>query len=107
MKLSTQVLPFLFISLFCSSFTVLGFFFISSKLLTTSVSRFRAVSSPSRPLSASMSSIRAEIEQDIKQNKVMVFSKSYCPYCTEAKTAISKLGVAFKAIELDVRVHFY
>jgi thioredoxin-related protein len=75
------------------------------KTLPISISRFRALSTPFRPLSASMSSIKAEVEEHIKQNKVMVFSKSYCPYCTEAKNAISKLGVPFKAVELDVRTH--
>jgi len=36
----------------------------------------------------------------IKDNKVMVFSKSYCPYCTKAKEELTKL-TKFKAIELD------
>ena len=39
-------------------------------------------------------------EQLIKDNKVMVFSKSYCPYCTKAKEELTKL-TKFKAIELD------
>lgn len=47
-------------------------------------------------------STRAEIDRLIAENKVMVFSKSYCPYCTRAKEAIRGQGVAFHAIELDV-----
>ena len=39
-------------------------------------------------------------EQMIKDNKVMVFSKSYCPYCKKAKEELTKL-TTFKAIELD------
>ena len=37
----------------------------------------------------------------IKDNKVMVFSKSYCPYCTETKKTLDSLGVKAKIIELD------
>lgn len=37
----------------------------------------------------------------IKSNKVMVFSKSYCPYCTRAKSALSQMGIDFKTLELD------
>ena len=37
----------------------------------------------------------------IKGNKVMVFSKTYCPYCTKAKEAIGKQISPFGLIELD------
>ncbi|KAK9673712.1 hypothetical protein RND81_12G185300 [Saponaria officinalis] len=37
----------------------------------------------------------------VSSNAVVVFSKSYCPYCVEVKNLLSELGVAFKAIELD------
>ncbi len=47
-------------------------------------------------------STRAEIDNLIGENKVMVFSKSYCPYCTRAKEAIRAQGVSYHAIELDV-----
>ena len=39
-------------------------------------------------------------------NDVMVFSKTYCPYCTKAKQALSELGVTFNVIELDVSMNF-
>jgi glutaredoxin 3 len=52
-----------------------------------------------------MSSTRQIIDAAIDGNKVMVFSKTYCPYCTQAKSAISKLNVPFHVIELDVS-HF-
>lgn len=32
---------------------------------------------------------------------VVVFSKSYCPYCVSVKQLLSQLGANFKAIELD------
>mmetsp|Transcript_10286 Transcript_10286/g.38218 ORF Transcript_10286/g.38218 Transcript_10286/m.38218 type:complete len:103 (-) Transcript_10286:406-714(-) len=38
----------------------------------------------------------------LKANKVMIFSKSYCPYCTRAKSLFGNtLGAQYKAIELD------
>lgn len=39
--------------------------------------------------------------KQIADNKVMVFSKTYCPYCAKAKEALSTLGVKFTAYELD------
>ncbi|PKA64588.1 Glutaredoxin [Apostasia shenzhenica] len=38
----------------------------------------------------------------VSSNPVMVFSKTYCPYCTKVKDLFSKLGVQCKIIELDV-----
>ncbi|GAN09598.1 glutaredoxin [Mucor ambiguus] len=37
----------------------------------------------------------------ITENKVMIFSKSYCPYCLDAKDLLSELSIDYKAIELD------
>lgn len=42
-----------------------------------------------------------QVHRMIGDNKVMVFSKSYCPYCTETKAALNELGVDAKVIELD------
>lgn len=52
-----------------------------------------------------MSSLRDEVNQLISENNVMVFSKTYCPYCTRAKDAIAQQGVAYKVIELDVSLY--
>ena len=38
----------------------------------------------------------------INNNKVMVFSKSYCPFAGQAKKCLQDLGVKFEVIELDV-----
>ncbi len=38
----------------------------------------------------------------IKSSKIMVFSKTHCPYCKKAKEAISQLTPMFSVIELDV-----
>lgn len=50
-------------------------------------------------------SMKAFVEEQISSNKVVVFSKSYCPYCKKAKAAlfgiISEKDVLI--IELDQR----
>jgi len=33
----------------------------------------------------------------------MVFSKTYCPFCTKAKKALSEINVTFEVMELDTR----
>jgi len=38
----------------------------------------------------------------IGAHDVMIFSKTYCPYCTRAKDAIQKLGIKAEVLELDV-----
>lgn len=40
------------------------------------------------------------VDDLIKNNHVMVFSKSYCPYCKAAKQRLKKYG-DFKVFELD------
>ena len=42
-----------------------------------------------------------KVEQYIAQNKVMMFSKSYCPFCTQAKDKLKAANVEFFAIEMD------
>ncbi|KAM7509146.1 hypothetical protein LguiA_019599 [Lonicera macranthoides] len=37
----------------------------------------------------------------ISANPVIVFSKSYCPYCVSVKKLLTEIGTSFKAIELD------
>ncbi|XP_074310818.1 glutaredoxin-C6 [Silene latifolia] len=37
----------------------------------------------------------------VSSNAVVVFSKSYCPYCVDVKNLLTRLGATFKAIELD------
>jgi len=50
-----------------------------------------------------MSTAKTTAQTAISQNKVMVFSKTYCPYCSKAKDALGKLAVTFEVYELDVR----
>ena len=49
-----------------------------------------------------LSSIADQVDHNIKSNDIMVFSKTYCPYCKRAKAAITELNVKFNVIELDV-----
>ncbi|XP_059642274.1 glutaredoxin [Cornus florida] len=37
----------------------------------------------------------------VSTNPVVVFSKSYCPYCVSVKKLLTEVGATFKAIELD------
>eukprot|EP00310_Coccolithus_braarudii_P019799 CAMPEP_0183334222 /NCGR_PEP_ID=MMETSP0164_2-20130417/2887_1 /TAXON_ID=221442 /ORGANISM="Coccolithus pelagicus ssp braarudi, Strain PLY182g" /LENGTH=106 /DNA_ID=CAMNT_0025503319 /DNA_START=66 /DNA_END=386 /DNA_ORIENTATION=+ len=43
------------------------------------------------------------VEKLVEEHAVMVFSKSYCPYCKLAKEVLTKEGAKFHAIELDKR----
>lgn len=40
-------------------------------------------------------------KSEIESNTVVVFSKSYCPYCTKTKELFTSMGVDFKVHELD------
>eukprot|EP00029_Vermamoeba_vermiformis_P012116 TRINITY_DN692_c0_g1_i1.p1 TRINITY_DN692_c0_g1~~TRINITY_DN692_c0_g1_i1.p1 ORF type:complete len:141 (+),score=29.74 TRINITY_DN692_c0_g1_i1:32-454(+) len=46
-------------------------------------------------------SVSETVQTLINENPVMVFSKSYCPYCTKVKNLFKSLGVSYKVIELD------
>ncbi|KAI8378281.1 thioredoxin-like protein [Choanephora cucurbitarum] len=48
-----------------------------------------------------MSKIQQVVEEIINNNKIAVFSKSYCPYCQKAKKLLQDLGYEFFVIELD------
>nr|AAL04507.1 glutaredoxin [Tilia platyphyllos] len=37
----------------------------------------------------------------VSGNPVVVFSKSYCPFCVSVKQLLEQIGASFKAIELD------
>jgi len=45
--------------------------------------------------------LRSRIEEMIKLQPVMVFSKSWCPFCKKAKDALSAAGVKAAFLELD------
>ena len=42
-----------------------------------------------------------KVQELIDANPVMVFSKSYCPFCHKTKDLLKRSQIAYKAIELD------
>jgi glutaredoxin 3 len=52
---------------------------------------------------ANASAAKEMVEKEIADNKVMIFSKSHCPYCTKAKSAVSSLlpPTKFKVLEIE------
>ena len=45
--------------------------------------------------------IKEMVDRLIKDNKVMIFSKSYCPFCKKAKALFDKLNIKYHALEMD------
>eukprot|EP00955_Chlamydomonas_euryale_P059055 357274-Chlamydomonas_euryale.AAC.22 len=43
------------------------------------------------------------VQEAITQNKVVVFSKSYCPYCTKAKRALNGVIKPSDYLVIEVR----
>ncbi|KAF4121940.1 glutaredoxin 3 [Geosmithia morbida] len=48
-----------------------------------------------------MTSASAKAQQYIDNNAVVVFSKSYCPYCSATKSLLSSLDAKPTVLELD------
>ncbi len=48
-----------------------------------------------------MSPAQQKAQQLIDENAVMVFSKSYCPYCRNTKRIFDSAGVKYGLYELD------
>ncbi|KAJ3276287.1 Glutaredoxin-1 [Terramyces sp. JEL0728] len=46
-------------------------------------------------------SVKDLVESSIEKESVVVFSKSYCPYCKKAKQILSNKGANAKVYELD------
>ena len=46
-------------------------------------------------------SAKETIESAIESNDVVIFSKSYCPFCTKTKDLFKGMGVDAKIYELD------
>ncbi|XP_029358359.1 thioredoxin reductase 3 isoform X2 [Echeneis naucrates] len=51
---------------------------------------------------AGKNELRCRIQQLIDSNQVMVFSKSYCPYCVKVKDLFTELKVECNVLELDL-----
>ena len=45
--------------------------------------------------------LKSQIEADIAANKVMIYSKSYCPFAKQTKDLFAGKNITAKIIELD------
>ncbi|KAJ4130179.1 Glutaredoxin [Fusarium equiseti] len=48
-----------------------------------------------------MSQASTKVQQLIDNNSVVVFSKSYCPYCKQTKNTLDELDTEYELLELD------
>jgi hypothetical protein len=48
-----------------------------------------------------MSAAKTKAQKIIDENPVVVFSKSYCPYCKSSKALLSEKGAKYFLMELD------
>ncbi|KAJ4014068.1 Glutaredoxin [Fusarium irregulare] len=48
-----------------------------------------------------MSQASTKVQQLIDNNSVVVFSKSYCPYCKQTKNTLDELNTEYELLELD------
>lgn len=61
----------------------------------------RSLQKSSSTLSATSEAISAIINSSISEHSVMIFSKSYCPFCTKAKNVFESLNIKYGSMELD------
>ena len=71
--------------------TVRGFAFVSKSPRTLGI----------RMMASSTSTPMDFAKSEIADNKVVVFSKSYCPFCMSTKNLLSQKGVDFTLHELN------
>jgi glutaredoxin 3 len=48
-----------------------------------------------------MSAAKAKAQRIIDENNVVVFSKSYCPYCKASKALLNEKNAKYFSMELD------
>ncbi|KAK2718019.1 hypothetical protein QYM36_006713 [Artemia franciscana] len=46
-------------------------------------------------------SLAKKVEAEIVQHKVVIYSKTYCPYCVMAKDVFKEIKVEYHLVELD------
>jgi glutaredoxin 3 len=51
--------------------------------------------------SAAGGDLVSQIKATTAENKVVIYSKSYCPFCAKTKDLFTSMGVDYTAIELD------
>ncbi|KAJ6788747.1 hypothetical protein PWT90_07974 [Aphanocladium album] len=55
----------------------------------------------SSPSTESVRMASQKAQKLIDENPVMIFSKSYCPYCKATKSLLGSLDADYKVVELD------
>ncbi|CDS11811.1 hypothetical protein LRAMOSA11455 [Lichtheimia ramosa] len=48
-----------------------------------------------------LAQVEQQVEDLIKNNNVVVFSKTYCPYCSSAKALLESQNIEFTVVELN------
>ncbi|KAK3037602.1 hypothetical protein RJ639_031908 [Escallonia herrerae] len=61
------------------------------------------IATAATPLQAEASSAVAFVKKTISSHSIVIFSKSYCPYCRKAKAVFKELEKAPHVVELDER----
>lgn len=62
--------------------------------------------SVSEEVTADGAKVKQDILSEVEDNQILVFSKSYCPFCRQAKMALRSVpNLEFKVIELDDGAH--
>ena len=61
----------------------------------------RLLGSFSQSSPATMSTAKTKAQKIIDENNVVVFSKSYCPYCKASKALLNEKGAKYFLMELD------
>ncbi|KAK1926469.1 thioredoxin-like protein [Papiliotrema laurentii] len=74
---------------------------ITAPLATRPLTAFKLGSAFSTAPPADMSEIKQLVDSTIAENNVVVFSKTYCPYCKKAKTILQNITDDVKVLELD------
>mmetsp|Transcript_34213 Transcript_34213/g.38235 ORF Transcript_34213/g.38235 Transcript_34213/m.38235 type:complete len:174 (+) Transcript_34213:105-626(+) len=71
------------------------------RTLITTASRIHAFSSEKYARTRLISSASTKVIGLLDNNNVVVFSKSYCPFCVQTKELFKKMNVEFAVHELD------
>ncbi|GLD93408.1 hypothetical protein PINS_up002000 [Pythium insidiosum] len=70
---------------------------------TMAVRRSAVVSRAGAMRAVHVEATKSSVQAAIKSEKVLVFSKTYCPYCARVKALFEDLDVEHEVVELDER----
>merc|ERR1712070_1321045 len=73
-----------------------------ARCANASPSLIAAVNSRSLRSTGVRASLEDQIKSTVSSSKVVVYSKSWCPFCEKTKSLFDSLGVEYEAIELDL-----